>query len=611
MARLVSFLSVLIAAAFALPADRPARVALFAEMMRAGVQKVEAHLAAPDPTPETREVANAGLATLALGEDPRRAERLVLWAFRHQILDSGSPVYGTIPWRVGHPEIRDPNAIEFCTQALGPLFLGYGDQLSPEFRQQMRPHLEASLAAVRRHNVPITYTNIFLMKATNLLLAGQAAGDARAVSEGEALLDQWIEYTRRAGIGEFDSPNYYTVDLMSLQMGNLYAARAETRQKYRRLLDFFWSDIAANFYPGRGTLSGPHSRTYQFLSGHESIGLFLYLEDLRHTPSAEKAGLGRIYLLISERKGGYRPPAEILSLASLPERVVRSRWRAGAGHQRYNYITPDFAIGSTSYHYTGHDKLINIELGRQSQTPVVYLAPDLTGHPYGRQKVARGPSGQTKPFHLPLNAAAVQEKGALLVLLDLDPSKEKESGSFCTNVVFPLAARILLDGRSVMLNNLTEVKAKADSVLGLRVDDAGLAVRFVALPRESRLLLKADEAGIGEGAGRFLIEHYRGASRHFDDSHVRVGLLFLAAKCRNEANLRKLMTKAAAAAIQSEQKAGLWRVRCRTGALELEVARQLDGGAIVEQLVNGVPVPGDVLSVNSIDLTRYLPPAGR
>ncbi|MCC7496098.1 MAG: hypothetical protein IT160_00885 [Bryobacterales bacterium] len=541
---------------------------------------------------------NAGLATLVMDGDPREAERLVLWAFNHQILDSASPDFGTIPWRVGHPEIRDSNAIEFCTQPLGPLFLEYGGRLSGEFRRRMKPHLDAALIAVRRHHVPITYTNIFLMKATNLLLAGQAAGNAKTAAEGELLLDQWIDYTRRAGIGEFDSPNYYTVDLNSLAMGYLYAAQERTREKYRKLLDFFWADITANFYPGRGTLSGPQSRSYQFLSGHESIELYLDMEGLRRSLAPERAGIGRIYLLINERKGGYRPPHEILALATLPEKVVRSRWREEAGYERYNYITPEFAIGSTNYHYTGHDKLIDVELGRREDVPAVFVAPDTTGRPYGRVRVA-GPSGQTKPHHLPLNAASIQKKGALLALLDLDVSKEKDLSLFGTNVVYPLAAQRILRKISA-----------SGSILGLRVDGGGLAVRFFHLPEGASVALKTDPAGKAEGAGRFLVQYPAAAIRRLDTRRVRTGLLIVAEHCQNKAALERLVAKAGRAAIESEERDGLWTVACDIDGLKLLVSRRLADGKIVDRRVNGQPAASDVLSVNGKDLTVYLPVSG-
>ena len=126
--------------------------------------------------------------------------------FSHQDMDAASPAYGTIPWQVGHPEMRDANSIEFCIQPMGPVFKGYGTRLSPGFKGTITPHLQAAFAAMRRHNVPVTYTNIFLMKPVNL---------------------------------------------NSLLMGYRYAARPGGREKFKRILYFFWSDVAGNFFAPR------------------------------------------------------------------------------------------------------------------------------------------------------------------------------------------------------------------------------------------------------------------------------------------------------------------------------------------------------------------------
>ena len=330
----------------------------------------------------------------------------------------------------------------------------------------MKPHIQAAFVALRRHKVPVTYTNIYLMKTVNLILCGEAIGDETAARDGYAQLDTWIEHTRQAGIGEFDSPNYYAVNLNSLLMGHRFAARPEAREKFRRLLDLFWSDIAANYFPGRGTLSGPHSRGYEFLRGHESVELFLYTEGLRQTPPSVEPSIGRQFLLLSEIAGGYRPPAGVLRLASLPERIVESRYRAEPHRDRYNYVTPDFAAGSASGHYGTHDKLINIELANQRDLPVIYVAPDAIDHPYGKLK-SKDRSGHLKPVHAPLNAASVQHKGALLTLLDLDPSALAETGSFATNVVVPAGAdALVLDGKPVKVSKASLFHA-ADQALQL------------------------------------------------------------------------------------------------------------------------------------------------
>ncbi len=580
-----------LAAALAWAGPREERLRVFRDQIKEALAAVEANQA----TPTTRDLPNAALTILALGGDARDAERLALASFAHQDMDANSPGFGTIPWQVGHPEIKDANSIEFNMQPVGPILLGYGDALSGSFKQEMLPHIRAAFAAIRRHKVPVTYTNIFLMKTVNLILAGEAIGDREAAQDGYALLDQWIDHTRRAGIGEFDSPNYYGVTLNSLLMGYRYAARAGAREKFKRVLDLFWSDIAANYFAGRGTLSGPHSRGYDFLGGHETIELFLYQEGLRKTPSSVKPAIGRIFLLQNELAEGYRPGDEILRLAALPERIVESRWRAELGHERYNYVTPEFAIGSANGHYGTHDKLVNIELASNRDLPAIYVAPDATDHPYGRLRY-QDRSGHQKPVHVPLNAVSVQHKGALLVLLDLDPSALAETTSFATNIVLPARAdRIALDGRPVKVAGEFERAVRLDSVVGVRAGKADLAVRLFAA--DGALVLKADADGLANGALRLTAYHHRGPNKKLTATHVRVGILFLAGR---------LAARAREAVIEQSQDASSWKVRAQVGSLTLEAARDLNTRQALYRRVNGTEVASHVLAVNGRDLAGPL-----
>ncbi len=594
----------------ALAADRTQRTDAFRSALRDALAQVVNVMAQAAPEPTIRDLGNAALAKLALGEDPREAEKFAMAAFGYQDMDPKSASFGNIPWQAGHPEIRDANSIEFSMQPVGPMLLGYGKVLSLEFRAAAAPHIRAAFAAMRRHNVPVTYTNIFLMKTVNLILAGEAVGDPEAAAEGYAMLDRWIAHTREAGIGEFDTPNYYAVDLNSLLMGHLYAARADGREKFRRVLDLFWSDIAANFFAARGTLSGPHSRCYDFLGGHESVEWYLYQEGLRAVRPEEKLAIGRVYLLQNELARGYHPDPRILKLSAIPERTVLSRWRAEPDRDRYNYVTPEFAIGSTSGHYSTHDKLINIELassGRELTT--VYIAPDITDQPYGKLRF-QDRSGHGKPVHAPLNAVSVQEKGAVLVLLDLDPSALAETGSFATNVVLPAAAeRIVLDGKPVSVGRgAFENAAGFGSVVGVRSGNAGLAIRVFAADGaggdNARLMLKADPEGLANGALRLTAYHYRGAPRKLADTHVRVGILFLARRCTDAQTFASLIETVRTTRIEQSEDTAEWRVAADVGGVRLEAARDRQTRNAVRRRVNGQDVRGFVLTVNGRDLAR-------
>ena len=592
-------------------ASRKQRTEWFREAIREQLQQVEKQMAAPNAEPTTRDLPNAALATLMLGGDARRAEQYILTMYSHQDMDTASPGYGTIPWQVGHPEIRDANSIEFCTQPMGPMLKGYGKLLSAGFIDKIKPNLRAAFTAIRRHKVAVTYTNIFLMKTVNLILAGEATGDAAAAADGYELLDQWIEHTREAGIGEFDSPNYYAVNLNSLLMGYRHAARPAAKEKFRALLDFFWSDIAANFFEPRGSLSGPHSRGYDFLGGHESVELFLYQEGLRRTPPASKPSIGRIYLLENEKPGGYRPGADILALGRLPRRIVQSRWRAEPGRERYNFITPHFAIGSTSGHYGTHDKLINIELAAREELPAIYIGPDITDAPYGRQRF-KDRSGHGKPVHVPLNAVSVQSEGRMLVLLDLNPSTLAETGTFATNVVIPANAdRIAVDGERYSAKAPFTAPARIGSVALVRAGRAAVAIRFFAADGaagyQPEVTLQADADGLSYGAARFSVYHYRGAARKLSEEHVRAGLLIEAAQCDTEASVKELLARVSSAKIDHSSDRSVWSARASVGGLVLEAARDMAKGRPAHRRIDGKDAPAYVLNVNGKELAESLP----
>ena len=95
-------------------ADR-ARVDAIAERMREQIVKFDARMA-KDPTPTMRDVTNCALAKLALNGDAKGAESLLRFFFEQQDMDAASATYGDVHWQVGHPEIKDANAIEFTSQ---------------------------------------------------------------------------------------------------------------------------------------------------------------------------------------------------------------------------------------------------------------------------------------------------------------------------------------------------------------------------------------------------------------------------------------------------------------------------------------------------------------
>lgn len=603
--------------------EREARRAKILARIQQDAAKRAQDLLAATQGKAVRDFTNAALGVLVAGEDPKIAERLLDHAFSLQDMSRESPTFGYVPWTEGDLDIKlDPNSIEFATHSMGPILLVYGDKLSDSFKRRTKLHIKAAFEALRSHHPPVWYTNIFLMNTVNMLLMGQAVGDKKAQADGSAQLDTWLDYTRQAGIHEYDSPIYYGVDLDSLYIAYRLCDKPEVKAKLKAVLDLFWSDMCANYFPANKRLSGPQSRNYDFLGGAGGLSAFYWLEGLL---DADPNG-GSAYLYLGSGPEGYRPSADTLALASLRERVIKSTWDTKPGGDRYSYMTRDFVIGGASGYYEPQERPISVELASKKGLPVIVVIPDTFDSPYGKAKIIDA-CGHSKPFHWPLHPTCVQEKGTLMALLDLNPAglKSWERGkrdevvpveTLATNVILPAKAdSILLDGKPVSTASPFKKKAKAGSVVGIREGKAGVAIRIFAAeglhagpgfePRtsvEAEFVLQADKDGLESGALRYSVYHYRGEAMKLKEPATRVGLLISAAPCKTDADLVKLMDSLKAASIDDHVSRRSWQVRAKIGELSLEAGVDLAKREPLYRRVNGRSIQIERLMVNGADL---------
>ena len=205
---------------------------------------VELYEAAFDSTsdPTSRELTQYAHYALAMGRAGDKAESAIRKCFDSQITDPKSEKFGTVLWRLNHPEINDPNAIEFTVHGLAPALVRYGDHLSPATRDYLKPHLVAAIAAGAVTHVSVDYTNIYLMKATNLMLVGQYLNDPSAVSDGKRMLTAWLQSVRDHGITEYDSPTYACIVLNSLTPAHDLTSDPEAKGLLKTALDYTWAN---------------------------------------------------------------------------------------------------------------------------------------------------------------------------------------------------------------------------------------------------------------------------------------------------------------------------------------------------------------------------------
>ena len=547
----------------------------------------------------TRDLTNGALANLMAGWDIARSEAWIERAYATQDMDPASQTYGELKWSTKDAAVTDLNAVEFGAQAMGPLWLEYRSRLSDGFRKRMAPHLAAALAGLHGHKVPVSYTNIFLMNLVDGMLIGQAIGDAAAVKTAEEELDAWFEYTRHNGIHEFDSPTYYAVDLDSLVIGRRFAADPQDRKKFERALDYFWTDIAANFMPGARRMVGAYSRDYDFLRGRGGMDVWLTDAGWASIPS-KSLDFEKVYVLANQGARGYQPKPEAVALRDRLPREVVSAWDDDPRHGRFLWMGSDAAVGCTSGDYNAQDKLLNVTFAGAPDLPQISIEPDVFDAPYG---LVKNPdrTGHMKPTHLPLHAACVERDGVALMTMDLDPSAAgSDAHGFATDLILPSAAEIAVDGKRERLAAEAKVAVERNSVITVRAANAALAIRLLHvddLPeRKSELSLEADADGLAHQAVRLKLAHL-GAGQTTQAKHLHVAFLVAA---REGTDVRDL--KAA-----SEVRDHVWRVAAALRGLTLEVARSADDRKKIErQTVNGTAIARALLSVDGRDLASTL-----
>ncbi len=560
--------------------------------------------------PAVRDLTACALGELELGENPAPAERLMRHAFALQNMDPQSPEYGTVPWQEGHAEIKDANAIEFTMLPVGPILLNFSNRLSAEFLKEATPHVRAGIAAVSRHPVRVTYSNIYLMKICNLLLLGQAVGDAESLAEGRTNLDAWLDWTRAHGISEYDSPTYTPVQVDCVALAERFTSDAAVKSKLRAVLDYYWSDLAANYFPGTMAMAAPASRNYDFLQADQNANYEYYLAGIRAEPPGGTLISDAVRCWFLAREGGYWPSKETIALAAAPERVVRSRFGALTGQDRYLYLTRDFAIGSASAYYGEQDRSIAVEVASAKNLPTISFVPDRFDGPFGTART-RDRSGHPKPTHLPFISATVQDKGMLLAIFDLAPAlKDRQFTNLASNILLPAGVEQLqINGPPVNARARFVVSANRDSVVIVREGKAAVAARlfFADGCAGQKPVWELRHERAEDPAARLVVYHYRGPERGLDEKNVRCGLLLMAEQCTNEEEYSAFQESAAKVQLAESTNEGVWEVRATSGDTVLEAGLDLKRGRIALRRVNGMDWETDVFNVNGRDMTSLLP----
>ncbi|MFO8079348.1 MAG: hypothetical protein R6V07_03480 [Armatimonadota bacterium] len=368
-----------------------------------------------------RELSSRGIYEAALiyceaGVHHDRLQRMFEVAARMQDRDPDSRGYGNFRWRWREGAVMDFNAVDFCMQAAAPLWIRHADDLPADARAVLAETIDFAIEGLLRHRVPPSYTNIALMNAGNLIMLGEAFDREDVAEAGYERLGLVVADTWQSGVHEYDSPTYYSVNLIDLLLIEEYCERESGREQARAMLELLWRDIAHNFYPPSLRLAGARSRDYNYLFGRGGIEGHLVFNGWMDGRMP-----GNIFLAITS----WRPDEALLetSREQFP-RYVRQSWGPAAMAAKAHYLTEDVTLSCSGANYGPMDMPLTIDLPGEDRVRG-YFIPDARRDPYGKKKIPAGPHEKT--LHLRPFFAGVQSRADALALVvyrdsDLPPN---------------------------------------------------------------------------------------------------------------------------------------------------------------------------------------------
>ncbi len=282
-------------------------------------------------------------------------ERIIHRALQAQERQLDHIHYGAFKWMDEDQGVTDLNAVQFVLEHLLPLYIDYGERLSPDVRAEILDAVRIATRELESLNVSVAYTNIALLDTFNTVLAGQVLGDEQLLARGRQRLDEWIAFTNRSGaVPEYNSPTYLAVDLVALAGLAERAADPAVAIKARLMEERLWLHLATHYHHPSAQLAGPHSRAYHndVTGGICGIKHILYrcLGDERLEQASDYATHRQSPGSVRAARAPFHVTDYLLCLLDgkpFPY-TVQETADADNGFDLYTYMTPTYALGTVS-----------------------------------------------------------------------------------------------------------------------------------------------------------------------------------------------------------------------------------------------------------------------
>lgn len=409
-------------------------------------------VANPDQPTGIRGILRFAVEAAGIGWEPDRVTAALARARACQDLTPGSLTRGNFKWRSDHPRVLDLNGGEFALQLLGYLHAAHADQLSDPAKKLVRAMLLDGVEGLRRHEVRIDYTNIFIMKCWGLIAAGEALGRKDIADDGYHRFEQWLRHTAQHGIGEYGAVTYYGIDLDSLGLIARFAQRPAARAQAMTAIRYLWTDIAANWWAPGDRLAGANARSYDYLFGRGYLEAHTWTAGwLRTRPELEGAGWinGPQPNLTIFRAAVTLPPDPNWTepIRQQVPRTIVQRWGESPPQRAVAWIGHAVSLASSGASRGTDERTLVANLGASPAVAQINLFMDGRGDPFGTIKTANA-AGQAKALHPMPFIATVQREADVLQLLALQPgdpgsrTKAGELACLLSHLTLPAAAEI-------------------------------------------------------------------------------------------------------------------------------------------------------------------------
>ncbi|MFQ6132840.1 MAG: hypothetical protein ACE5R4_12440 [Armatimonadota bacterium] len=562
-------------------------------------ERMWANLAGDEPSFSTRDLFSYALALCEAGVHQERLLRLFELAESKQDLDPDSPTYGNFAWYSHHDKPDDRNAVEFSMESANCIWIRHRHRLPADARVALERIMRHSVEGMKRHRVRVSYTNIFIMKTWNMIAAGENLDLPDVAQEGYDMLKSFTLNTAENGIQEYVSPTYTAVDLSTLALIAGLAENETARTQAAALLDLFWADLAANWYPPAWRYAGAKSRDYNYLFARGLVDNML--SDLG---VIEDDGNLTNEMLLRTLLGDPRIPTDFAQRAARFPRLVQQRFGPTAADTRTAYYTDRYVLSTAGRCYGQMDKPLTVDFADRDLVNAYFLM-DARRDPYGANKELTG-GGHRKALHLIPFLASVQNRNEALLLAVQGPDRRLADRDYlASHLVLPRQVDGVEIGRPVTVpDGAFEISVEPSQSVVLRHKGAVIAIRAWGLDWAGQaagvhLVGDADE----NRAMRLTITHFDRGPGSLDAGRALAGLWIRA--CESDEELEAFVAARLSANLAGDQ------LRLSAPGLRGELALEVDLATRRRLSVTGGAAPRVVLAVDGedlgLDILRRLP----